>query len=348
MKFNCMQIRLTLLTILILSISNICIGQKTEPDTDYRNVGGTITTSVRTDPVTLTEITTKEYKDKNNIVIKIQEIRVTPDGKKEKVTNHVTPGGRITQTETVKINSDNQVTFYEYKSFNKNGTVREAKSTTFSYNQDGSGTSTTTELPSGTITTKKLDADILKIIKSVLDNDMPDRSPFLREILPDRTKVQSCIPRADIFGGYSYMNAGYTNGRENLSGGNITVQYHINNHFGIVADGSLHSKKWFEETYRHMNFGIGVQYSFLTENCNSKLMPFVQLIPGRHQLTVRFLGEKWQQDAAFSVLAGGGAIYSFGRVAIMLQAHYFPVFWEAKTQHNIRASAGVRAGFGKL
>lgn len=316
---------------------------QTVPDPNPDNQGGTITTTVTTDDA-LTETTRYEIKDKDGFTRKVAEVKIDIRGNREETVTLTTAGGRVTYTSTKRVDSEGKITFVEWRQYKKGTVVSDGATTTYTYHPDGSATRVTIKPATGEKITEKL-------TKAEVDARPKDpvTSPFINPTPPPppATGPTSCAPKATIFAGPSIMNVGYANGRETLIGANVAGQYQVTQRIGVVVDASMHSmKNEYEEKFRHISIGGGAQYSF-PGNCNL-FVPFVQLLAARHLLTCTYGGEKYFEQGAFSILAGGGAVYNFNNnIGAMLQAHYMAILWQAAAAHYIRVSLGVRVGLGR-
>ncbi len=148
-------------------------------------------------------------------------------------------------------------------------------------------------------------------------------------------------PKAEIFGGYSYLRADITDiSHENFNGWNAALTGNLNKNFGITADISGH--------YATIG-GVGVNsYTFIFGPTISapmeKIKPFAHALFG-----VNRLGGGGSSDTSYALAFGGGLDVSlnstFGiRVAQAdyVRTHHFDV-----GQNNFRLSTGIVINLGK-
>ena len=171
-------------------------------------------------------------------------------------------------------------------------------------------------------------------------------------------------PKAEVFGGYSYLHSSDNGASLNSNGVSGSVAFNANEWFGVVGDfGYYHASP------NVSSFTIGVpisadvsvntfSYLFgpkLSMRGNEKFTPFVQaLFGGAHQKTnvnVTGFGSASTSESAFVMALGGGAdVKVANSVAIrLIQAEYVLTKFndgDNNRQNSVRLSAGVVFRFG--
>lgn len=164
-------------------------------------------------------------------------------------------------------------------------------------------------------------------------------------------------PKAEIFGGYSYVrvNASGVPGF-NMNGGSASVSFNPWSSLGIVADfggyhvGNIGGESVSGEVYSYL-FGPKLAYR------SGRITPFVQALFGGAHATgggtispgarVRpqgiIPGTGSLSENAFAMTLGGGLdVNATNHIGIrLIQAEYFMTRFASETQNNARISAGV-------
>ena len=166
-------------------------------------------------------------------------------------------------------------------------------------------------------------------------------------ILP-LTGLAQKAPKAEIFGGYSYLHADDDDGGLDLHGWNASAAINFTKYAGIVADFSGH--------YDTATLSPGVRadlsaYLFLvgprfTYREHKVLQPFGHVLLGAarsHTSTFGTLGRVKFDDSAFAMAIGGGLDAKVhDRLAVRLfQADYVLTRFNDDSQHNFRLSTGL-------
>lgn len=164
------------------------------------------------------------------------------------------------------------------------------------------------------------------------------------------------VPKAEVFGGYSYLNID-TNGlssRQSANGWEASLSGNLNKWFAVEFDGSGYYKHYPVDL---SIFGLGstsvkvTDYSYLAGPRINFGPLFVHGLLGGDHLTGSFEGNSESQDG-FAGAFGGGIEWKFARnLYFRTSADY--VFSRhnifggpAATQNNFRASAGIVFAFG--
>lgn len=151
-------------------------------------------------------------------------------------------------------------------------------------------------------------------------------------------------PKAEIFGGYSYLRL---NGGTNISGGwHASIAGNFNNYFGLVGEFSGH--------YKDLGPGTSVKvhtFTFgprLTHRSTEQIDAFTHVTFGGARTSASALGIS-ASDTAFALTLGGGIdVRVTERVAIRpVQLDYVMTRFGGATQSNLRYSAGIVFRFSK-
>lgn len=158
--------------------------------------------------------------------------------------------------------------------------------------------------------------------------------------------VAQDVPKAEVFGGYSWAGA-------NFHGWNASVTGNITKRFGIVADFSSHYGSELEgsilvKKYAH-SFLFGPRFSFRR---GKRVTPFVYALLGatRFQESATINGQKLSDsDTGFSSALGGGLDVKVNdRVAIRaFQIDYFRPNFFGEAHNRGRLAFGVVLHLGK-
>jgi opacity protein-like surface antigen len=155
-------------------------------------------------------------------------------------------------------------------------------------------------------------------------------------------------PKAEVFGGYSYVHTSEAGVGFNFNGGTGSLSVNPNKTLGLVADfGGYHTSK----------FGVGANlftYLFgpkLAFRSNEKVTPFVHVLFGGAHLSAGGFGLSGS-DNAFAVAFGGGVDAKVNKnIAIRVaQVEYLLTKFTDGVddrQNNVRISTGIVFRFGE-
>jgi opacity protein-like surface antigen len=151
------------------------------------------------------------------------------------------------------------------------------------------------------------------------------------------------IPRAEAFGGYSYLrlDANLNNDRD-LNGFNASFTYNFNQFLGVTGEVSGHygdgSEAGASADLNQYLFLFGPKFAF---RGNSRVTPFAHILPGVVRFNVDF-GLNDFTTTQFAVAAGGGLDFNLTeRLALRVaQADYLLTRLGQSTQNNLRVSTG--------
>ena len=149
-------------------------------------------------------------------------------------------------------------------------------------------------------------------------------------------------PKAEIFGGYSYLRANILGEGFNFNGGSGSVALNANNWFGIVGDfGGYHlSQSGVSVNIFSYTFGPKLAY-----RKSERLTPFGQALFGGARASAGFAGQSASENAFALALGGGVDAKVTPHVAIRLvQVEYvLTKFTDGRNdrQNNARISTGI-------
>ena len=151
----------------------------------------------------------------------------------------------------------------------------------------------------------------------------------------------TCSPRAEIFGGYSYLNISDDGNSESFPVGvEVAIIYNIRPHVGVGVDVSYHTKKVNGENFSNIFALATLNYKpGNVKSCNRKLAPDVHVMAG--------MGSQKFAGTSYSGFAFGGgaslAIRLSKKVNIGVRTDWIGVKFKEidKMVSNFRASVGI-------
>ncbi len=151
------------------------------------------------------------------------------------------------------------------------------------------------------------------------------------------------IPRAESFGGYSYLRLDANlNSDRDLNGFNSSFTYNFNQFVGVTGEVSGHygdaSGAGASADLNQYLFLFGPKFAF---RGNNRVTPFAHILPGVVRFNVDF-GSNDFTTTQFAMAAGGGLDFNITeRVAFRVaQADYLLTRLGQSTQNNLRVSTG--------
>jgi len=172
-------------------------------------------------------------------------------------------------------------------------------------------------------------------------------------------KAQSSYPKAELFGGYSYLNVEGENtlgvDRQSLHGVGFSVAGNLSKSFGIAGDFSYNVKNNIEVGPFNVDlnafyFLFGPRFSWRT---GSKATPFVHALVGGVRSKTHLTGFGASRETDFAMGFGGGLDVKVHKMIAIraFQADYLPtrvddLVGDKKWVHHFRAQAGVVFNFG--
>lgn len=149
-------------------------------------------------------------------------------------------------------------------------------------------------------------------------------------------------PRAEVFGGYSYLRANVADTGFNFNGGSGSIAFNPSHWWGIVGDVG---------DYRNGDFGIStnlVTYLFgprFSYRSGGRVTPFAQALFGGAHVNASFIGISSSENAFAMALGGGFDARITHRFAFrIIQAEYLLTKFNDglnNRQNNARVSTGI-------
>lgn len=170
--------------------------------------------------------------------------------------------------------------------------------------------------------------------------------------LPVVARAQDA-PKAELYGGYSYLRADDDAGGVDLHGWNASFAANINKWFGLAADFSGHYGDVTllpglkADLSAHI-FTVGPRFSY---RGNERVTPFGHVLVGAARSDSSFLsrtGKVKSSDSTFALVIGGGLDVNINKHAAfrLFQADYVLTRFDDDTQNNFRISTGLVLKFG--
>ena len=155
-------------------------------------------------------------------------------------------------------------------------------------------------------------------------------------------------PKAELFGGYSYLRADDANDGLDIHGWNASFAANLNKWVGLAADFSGHygDATLVPGTKADLNmhiFTVGPRFSY---RGNDRVTPFAHVLVGAARVDSSYLsrlGKIKNSDSTFALVLGGGLdINANKNLAFRLfQADYVMTRFDGETQNNFRISTGL-------
>ncbi|MCL5288754.1 MAG: outer membrane beta-barrel protein [Acidobacteria bacterium] len=163
-------------------------------------------------------------------------------------------------------------------------------------------------------------------------------------VLVSGTAMAQDHPKAEIFGGYSFLrvNPGQGVSGENFAGGwHASIAGNVNNWFGVVGEFSGHYKTIAGVKTNAHSFTFGPRISYRN---NEKVTPFAHVTFGGVRL-----GGGGTSENAFAMTFGGGVdakindnvAFRVAQFDYILTRFDGPVTGSNANQHNFRISTGI-------
>ncbi len=150
-------------------------------------------------------------------------------------------------------------------------------------------------------------------------------------------------PRAEITGGYSFLDANVNGTSFHLNGGFGSATENLNSWFGGRFEVNAFSGTTSGKSVTAQTFTFGPVFSYRKYQ---RITPFAHLQLGAIHASQGFLGIS-ASASKFAMAAGGGADYNVNpRVAIRVQADYLMSRFLNLRQDNLQFSTGLVVRFG--
>lgn len=161
-------------------------------------------------------------------------------------------------------------------------------------------------------------------------------------------------PKAEIFGGYSYLRADDNVNGQDLNGFSTSVAVNFNKWFGIATDISGHYtdltvSPGVSADLNAYIFTVGPRFSY---RGYERVTPYGHIQFGAARSSVNFFGPTGRirnSDSAFAMVVGGGLdVKIINSVSLRLfQADYVLTRFADDTQNNFRVSTGIVIKLGE-
>ncbi len=160
--------------------------------------------------------------------------------------------------------------------------------------------------------------------------------------------VAQDLPKAEVFGGYSYYRAdlgttGTPTNHINLNGWNAALTGYFSKMLGVTADFSGHYGKpdvgGFKVDTKVHNFMFGPTLAARSD----KATVFAHALFGGQKFSATTLGSSVLSDTSFAMAFGGGLDFNVGKNFAVrpAQVDYIYSKHNSEKQNNFRYSAGV-------
>lgn len=149
-------------------------------------------------------------------------------------------------------------------------------------------------------------------------------------------------PRAEIFGGYSYVRANVVGTNFNFNGGSGSFAFNPSHWWGVVADGGFYHNGDFGVSTSLITYLFGPKFAY---HGAGRVTPFAQALFGGAHANEAFIGITATQNAFSMALGGGIDIRATRHFAFRaVQAEYLMTkFTDGSNnrQNNARVSIGI-------
>ncbi|HEY6252349.1 MAG TPA: outer membrane beta-barrel protein [Candidatus Angelobacter sp.] len=149
-------------------------------------------------------------------------------------------------------------------------------------------------------------------------------------------------PKAEVFGGYSYLRVSVVGTGFNFNGGSGSIAFNPSHWWGFVADVGGYHNTSFGASTNLISYLFGPKFSYRS---NGRLTPFAQALFGGAHENTSFIGISGSQNA-FAAALGGGIDAKFGHhfAFRLIQAEYVLTKFNDgvnNRQNNARISTGL-------
>ncbi len=350
----------TLLLLLSLSIAISSISQQVRED-DYKpknefeaekyGPNPKKVTTVSTDE-RLNRVVTVEYKTAGGKVLRKKTFRKNLQNTWEITDTCYNREGKVLDDEKYVFDSDNKLVFIKWWFLNHER------------NSEGKYPAREGGDPLHPKRVKFLEDRALNEIKEIEKELMPS--------VPDTPapcdKRQSCVPKMQLFGGYSYLNADFGNERESFPlGAQASLVINLSPHIGLGPDISFHTKTIDDQTITRMFFLAKGQYnfgnyysidSFGTPDLSNNSCVLPKIVPDLHvyvglsteRSVIKIADERFTSSGSgFTFGAGVGLHVNLNKnIGLGIQVDYLGTKFKEADEINsdVRGSAGLFFNLG--
>lgn len=159
--------------------------------------------------------------------------------------------------------------------------------------------------------------------------------------------AQNDFPRAEVFGGYSYLSvdaSGAASSRQSLNGWNAQANVNFNRWLGLTGDFGGYYGSPFHVSVHDYSFLFGPTLTYRAEH----VAPFFHALFGGNHINASASGSSGG-NTAFAMAIGGGLDVPIGEHfgVRLAQVDWLRTQHFSTSQNNIRLSTGIMFNFGK-
>ncbi|MBI1984467.1 MAG: outer membrane beta-barrel protein [Acidobacteria bacterium] len=157
--------------------------------------------------------------------------------------------------------------------------------------------------------------------------------------------AQDKAPQIEMFGGYAYALADFSNESVNLNGWNFSLTENVNSWFGGTADFSGHYGQPSGVNVNAHMFLFGPTFALRRSR---SFTPFSHVLLGGIRASRGYVGVS-ESATKFAAAFGGGIDVKIHEIVAIrvFQADYFVTPFFGLRQDNVRVSGGIVLRFGK-
>ena len=168
---------------------------------------------------------------------------------------------------------------------------------------------------------------------------------FLSVPATAQVAMPSDTPQIEVFGGYSYALADFSNDNLKLNGWNFSLTENVNNWFGGTADFSGHYAQPSNTNVNAHMFLFGPTFALRRSD---SVTPFSHVLLGGIHASRGYVAVSEPVTRFAAAFGGGVDIKIHEHVAIrVFQADYFLTPFFGLRQDNLRLSGGIVFRFGE-
>lgn len=154
--------------------------------------------------------------------------------------------------------------------------------------------------------------------------------------------VAQDYPKAEVFGGYSYVHASVVGNGFNFNGASGSIAFNPNDWFGVVADFGVYHNGDFGVSTNLVSYLFGPKFAYRKM---PRVTPYAQVLFGGAHVGASFSGVSGSSNAFALAFGGGIDAKVTPHVAIrVIQAEYLLTKFNDGSndrQNNVRISAGI-------